>query len=165
MSSYFSSATTSHARLHGVSVGRSVGQRLVGQKISFITSSTSFTLPTFNTSTSTSQHWGIRNQLFVVWEEGIEIWFSVVASCCRYCVSSFVMAHAVVLVLGDLGRSPRMQYHAWSLSQMEGISSVTQVGYSGEKPVYPDDSVITEERFSPWEFNCLRRISLLHAGL
>ena len=78
---------------------------------------------------------------------------------------SLVMAHAVVLVLGDLGRSPRMQYHAWSLSQMEGISSVTQVGYSGEKPIFPDDTVITEERFSPWQFNCLRRVSLLHAGL
>ena len=75
------------------------------------------------------------------------------------------MAHAVVLVLGDLGRSPRMQYHAWSLSQLEGISSVTQVGYSGEKVIFPDDSIISERRFSPWEFNWLRKVAILHAGL
>ena len=76
-----------------------------------------------------------------------------------------MMAHAVVLVLGDLGRSPRMQYHARSLTQVEGISFVTQVGYSGEKVIFPDDTILTERRFSPWEFNWLRKVALLHAGL
>lgn len=38
--------------------------------------------------------------------------------------------HAVVVVLGDLGRSPRMQYHALSLLQ-EG-HDVSLVGYTGE---------------------------------
>eukprot|EP00049_Salpingoeca_infusionum_P001439 m.48268 g.48268 ORF g.48268 m.48268 type:complete len:471 (-) comp11024_c0_seq1:1482-2894(-) len=38
-----------------------------------------------------------------------------------------------VLVLGDLGRSPRMQYHVLSLVNMFGAVSV--VAYSGSKPV------------------------------
>ena len=43
------------------------------------------------------------------------------------------MAHAVVLVLGDIGRSPRMQYHALSLAEAEPIKRVTLMGYRGEK--------------------------------
>jgi beta-1,4-mannosyltransferase len=39
--------------------------------------------------------------------------------------------HVVVIVLGDLGRSPRMQYHTLSLLQ-EGYH-VTLVGYEGEE--------------------------------
>lgn len=38
--------------------------------------------------------------------------------------------HVVVIVLGDLGRSPRMQYHAQSLLK-EG-HTVSLVGYKGE---------------------------------
>lgn len=38
--------------------------------------------------------------------------------------------HVVVIVLGDLGRSPRMQYHANSLLA-EG-HTVSLVGYTGE---------------------------------
>jgi hypothetical protein len=38
--------------------------------------------------------------------------------------------HVVVIVLGDLGRSPRMQYHANSL--LEAGYSVSLVGYVGE---------------------------------
>lgn len=38
---------------------------------------------------------------------------------------------AVVLVLGDVGRSPRMQYHALSLSRLEDVH-VTLVGFAGE---------------------------------
>ena len=41
--------------------------------------------------------------------------------------------HVVVVVLGDTGRSPRMQYHAMSLAAMEEVSRVTIVGYEGEK--------------------------------
>ena len=39
--------------------------------------------------------------------------------------------HALVMVAGDLGRSPRMQYHALSLAK-EGCA-VTLVGYEGER--------------------------------
>lgn len=38
--------------------------------------------------------------------------------------------HAVVMVLGDIGRSPRMQYH--TLSLLEEGHYVTLVGYAGE---------------------------------
>lgn len=38
--------------------------------------------------------------------------------------------HVVVIVLGDIGRSPRMQYHALSL--LEHKYRVTLVGYAGE---------------------------------
>ena len=38
--------------------------------------------------------------------------------------------HVVVIVLGDLGRSPRMQYHALSLLQSGHIVSL--IGYTGE---------------------------------
>ena len=40
----------------------------------------------------------------------------------------------VVLVLGDVGRSPRMQYHALSLAQTRAVR-VFLVGYAGERCV------------------------------
>ena len=40
---------------------------------------------------------------------------------------------AAVLVLGDVGRSPRMQYHALSLA--ESCAEVRLVGYAGERCV------------------------------
>lgn len=44
--------------------------------------------------------------------------------------------HVVVIVLGDLGRSPRMQYHAVSLSEMKDvIKRVTVIGYAGEETI------------------------------
>ena len=78
------------------------------------------------------------------------------------------MAHAVVIVLGDLGRSPRMQYHAKSLAQLHPFSLVTQIGYVGEEVmVRPNPqqktAVVIEKRISPWEAPFLRRIALLHA--
>lgn len=39
---------------------------------------------------------------------------------------------AAVVVLGDLGRSPRMQYHCLSLASMPA-KSVEFVGYAGEQ--------------------------------
>lgn len=38
-----------------------------------------------------------------------------------------------MVVLGDIGRSPRMQYHAYSLAR-EGYN-VDIVGYAGSKPI------------------------------
>lgn len=40
--------------------------------------------------------------------------------------------HAVVIVLGDSGRSPRMQFHASSLASLSEVSRVSLIGYSGE---------------------------------
>jgi beta-1,4-mannosyltransferase len=40
--------------------------------------------------------------------------------------------HFVVVVLGDLGRSPRMQYHVLSLLEMGDHVRVSFVGYTGE---------------------------------
>lgn len=45
--------------------------------------------------------------------------------------------HAVVMVLGDVGRSPRMQYHALSLAQLDPGLTVSLVGYEGERCI-PD---------------------------
>ena len=39
----------------------------------------------------------------------------------------------VVLVLGDVGRSPRMQYHALSLAEHDDGTRVALVGYRGER--------------------------------
>lgn len=39
----------------------------------------------------------------------------------------------VVLVLGDVGRSPRMQYHALSLAEHDEGTEVALVGYRGER--------------------------------
>ncbi|CAK4140935.1 unnamed protein product [Aphanomyces euteiches] len=60
------------------------------------------------------------------------------------------MRHVVVLVLGDVGRSPRMQYHAVSLSQIPE-TKVTLVGYEGEKcvPQLLSQPNITLRTFSP----------------
>jgi beta-1,4-mannosyltransferase len=41
--------------------------------------------------------------------------------------------HAVVLVLGDVGRSPRMQYHALSLAAESAVTRVSLVGLTGER--------------------------------
>jgi beta-1,4-mannosyltransferase len=41
--------------------------------------------------------------------------------------------HFVVVVLGDLGRSPRMQYHAMSLLELGENVRVSLVGYTGEE--------------------------------
>ena len=61
------------------------------------------------------------------------------------------MVHAVVITLGDLGRSPRMQYHAMSLAEMDIISRVTIIGYEGENciPEVINDPKIEERRLKP----------------
>ncbi|KAF4716712.1 mannosyltransferase, partial [Perkinsus olseni] len=41
---------------------------------------------------------------------------------------------AVVIVLGDIGHSPRMQYHAVSLAEQAGLD-VVLLGYPGSKPM------------------------------
>jgi hypothetical protein len=75
------------------------------------------------------------------------------------------MTRAVVLVLGDLGRSPRMQYHASSLSHHDKITSVIEVGYTGEKVMVDNNACVSEKRFTPWEFDVFRKVPILHAGI
>lgn len=55
--------------------------------------------------------------------------------------------HAIVLCLGDLGRSPRMQYHALSLA--EAGCTVTLVGYTGEVLCDAVQGQVREVRFAP----------------
>ena len=74
------------------------------------------------------------------------------------------MSHVVVVVLGDLGRSPRMQYHACSLCELEEVATVSVVGYSGEKllPSLQQHSKCREYRIDDCgakKFAFLRRIS------
>lgn len=63
-----------------------------------------------------------------------------------------------VVVLGDVGRSPRMQYHALSLCQHG--ARVTLVGYRGEKLVAPLRGLdqLSLELFTPFESPRLRRL-------
>lgn len=77
--------------------------------------------------------------------------------------------HVVVLVMGDVGRSPRMQYHAMSLAS-HGVR-VTLIGYSGERCITAvEDSprIDTSRRFDPplsgpWGKSLKRRAYLLFA--
>ena len=76
------------------------------------------------------------------------------------------MVHAVVITLGDLGRSPRMQYHAVSLAEMEIITRVTLIGYEGENciPEVVNDHKIEERRLKPILFlEWLNIIPIIHA--
>ncbi len=56
--------------------------------------------------------------------------------------------HVVVVVLGDTGRSPRMQYHAHSFAELK--YNVTLVGYEGEKciPTVCSHDLITDKRLT-----------------
>lgn len=74
------------------------------------------------------------------------------------------MHHYVVLVLGDLGRSPRILYHANSLSKIPD-ASVTLIGYKGEKlPSFvAQNERIRVSYISTLDFNYLRVVSLIHA--
>lgn len=74
----------------------------------------------------------------------------------------------VVLVLGDVGRSPRMQYHAMSLAS-HGVR-VTLVGYTGERCVSAVEGspLVTSHRFDsplsrPWARRLKRRGYLIFA--
>ena len=77
--------------------------------------------------------------------------------------------HVIVLVCGDIGRSPRMQYHTLSLANAS-ISAfskyrfkVSLVGYTGEKciPQVVDHPLISIHRIEPFESKTLRKSSWL----
>ena len=77
--------------------------------------------------------------------------------------------HILVLVCGDIGRSPRMQYHALSLANA-GVSTsseyrfiVSLVGYDGEAciPQVVEHPLISIHRVKPFESKILRKISWL----
>ena len=78
--------------------------------------------------------------------------------------------HVVVLVLGDVGRSPRMQYHAMSLAS-HGVR-VTLVGYSGERCISAIENSprVTSHRFAPplsgpWSKRLRRRAYPIFAAI
>ena len=60
--------------------------------------------------------------------------------------------HFAVVVLGDVGRSPRMQYHTVSLSEVgdERNTSVTLIGYSGEECI---ESLRSKRNVSVYRLN------------
>ena len=53
----------------------------------------------------------------------------------RYAPPADGKVRVVVLVLGDIGRSPRMQYHALSIARKGGL--VELVGYNGSHASFP----------------------------
>jgi beta-1,4-mannosyltransferase len=73
--------------------------------------------------------------------------------------------HVVVLVLGDIGRSPRMQYHSRSLAELKEIDQVSVVGYEGEKPVESlrSNPKVSFRYIKPLELSFLKKISVLKA--
>jgi len=78
-----------------------------------------------------------------------------------------MLSHVVVAVLGDVGRSPRMQYHANSFSKCKGVGKVTLLGYEGEQcmPIVSDNECITQRRFKLREFSGVKKLSsVLFAG-
>ncbi|KAK1934152.1 UDP-glycosyltransferase TURAN [Phytophthora citrophthora] len=75
--------------------------------------------------------------------------------------------HAVVMVLGDVGRSPRMQYHALSLARMSPNLRVTLLGYAGERcvPDVAQQSNIDLLTFTPHLQRLPRKLFLLLAPI
>lgn len=77
------------------------------------------------------------------------------------------MSHVCVVVLGDTGRSPRMQYHAHSLAQQTEVDRVSLIGYAGEPCIssVANHAKIHDIRLNviDTELNFLRKIPLLHA--
>jgi beta-1,4-mannosyltransferase len=75
------------------------------------------------------------------------------------------MSHVCVVVLGDTGRSPRMQYHAHSLAQQTEVDRISLIGYVGEPCIssVATHTKINDIRLNVTELNFLRRIPLLHA--
>jgi len=58
------------------------------------------------------------------------------------------MRRVAVLVLGDVGRSPRMQYHALSLARSPEVAHVTLIGYAGSRCVPEVEALIDSGRIS-----------------
>ena len=54
--------------------------------------------------------------------------------------------HVVVMVLGDIGRSPRMQYH--TLSLLEHGHYVTLIGYVGESLIPALEEPVTNDNYN-----------------
>jgi beta-1,4-mannosyltransferase len=83
------------------------------------------------------------------------------------------MKHVAVLVLGDLGRSPRMQYHGYSFANLNGaptdsktpLWNVSLIGYEGEgtTALVSNSKYITVYRLKLWDLPGLKFISILHA--
>jgi beta-1,4-mannosyltransferase len=68
--------------------------------------------------------------------------------------------HVIVIVLGDLGRSPRMQYHCLSL--LEAGHHVTAIGYTGEGliPALNEQQQQVRDRSGP-SFSTTQRLQVI----
>lgn len=77
------------------------------------------------------------------------------------------MSHIVIVVLGDLGRSPRMQNHAYSCAALPEVARVSLVGYTGERCIdeVENNDKIYQTRFSVYDCAFLKGISFLHTIL
>lgn len=73
--------------------------------------------------------------------------------------------HFVVVVLGDLGRSPRMQYHC--MSMLDAGHEVTFVGYTGEEliPELQHSRRLHLVRLTPWDLSSFRAVTPLYFAL
>lgn len=85
------------------------------------------------------RHTNALNQLFVL-AFSLKMWtlifllLLILLVARKFCLKKFKSDRNVcVLVLGDIGRSPRMQYHAISFAR-EGFT-VDVIGYSGSPPI------------------------------
>merc|ERR1719424_1017152 len=63
-------------------------------------------------------------------------------------IDKCTMRRVAVLVLGDVGRSPRMQYHALSLARSPEVAHVTLIGYAGSRCVPEVEALIDSGRIS-----------------
>lgn len=75
--------------------------------------------------------------------------------------------NVAVVVLGDVGRSPRMQYHAKSIADLGTEVYVSLVGYCGE-PCVPEvqrHPRIQQYLFSPYQTQLPRKALVLYAPL
>ncbi|KAL7690175.1 putative glycosyl transferase, family 1, chitobiosyldiphosphodolichol beta-mannosyltransferase ALG1 [Plasmopara halstedii] len=81
--------------------------------------------------------------------------------------NAFRVRHVIVMVLGDIGRSPRMQYHALSLARMTPSIRVTLLGYAGEScvPDVANQSNIKVLTFTPLLQRLPRQLFLLFAPI
>lgn len=57
-----------------------------------------------------------------------------------------IIVSAQILVLGDIGRSPRMQYHALSIAKHGG--SVQIIGYNGMSKTFPAEDIAFRARLA-----------------
>ncbi len=82
---------------------------------------------------------------------------------------SFPSLFLLIFELGDIGRSPRMQYHAQSLSKLSSQGEKVHVdilGYEGEAtlPVFSECENVAIHRIKPLTLNFLAKVRPIQSG-